>query len=350
MADAGAGRRRRGAAERLAIGLFLAALALLLILDPPTGAGAALWRRVLAASSGGEGAGAERWLFACGLSALLTAVFWLHNAALLGAGAYDALRRYRLPAAHPPPPPELLRECVRDTLLGQLLVRPLLLYAAFPLFIGAGMRTDAASLPGCRSLLLQLAFCAQVARTPAPPHEPLCRRSGSGSPASPRPPVRVPCLLLTPAVLPATPQVDDALFYWSHRAMHESRWLYKHVHRQHHQFVHTVGLAVEYAHPVEDLANAVATMAGPLLLGAHMGVVWLYAALKLTQSIDAHSGFDLPFPLSVWSVVDAMDAAPAHGYHHSHSNGCYGGYFVFWDRLCGTDRAYKRWLLRAKAG
>ena len=42
MADAGAGRRRRrGAAERLAIGLFLAGLALLLILDPPTGAGAA---------------------------------------------------------------------------------------------------------------------------------------------------------------------------------------------------------------------------------------------------------------------------------------------------------------------
>ena len=184
--------------------------------------------------------------------------------------------------------------------------------------------------------------------------------------------MRVPCLLLTPAVLPATPQVDDALFYWSHRAMHESRWLYKHVHRQHHQFVHTVGLAVEYAHPAEDLANAVATMAGPLLLGAHMGVVWLYAALKLTQSIDAHSGYELPFPLSVWSVVDAMDAAPAHGnphvrfflgcvaqmiseisvrigYHHSHSNGCYGGYFVFWDRLCGTDRAYKRWLLRAKA-
>ena len=64
---------------------------------------------------------------------------------------------------------------------------------------------------------------------------------------------------------------------------------------QHHTFKHTVGLATEYAHPVEGVLNAIATMAGPVLLGGHMALCMLYAALKLWQSIDAHSGEPMQF-------------------------------------------------------
>ena len=42
---------------------------------------------------------------------------------------------------------------------------------------------------------------------------------------------------------------------------------------------------------------------------------------KLWQSIDAHSGYDLPFPLSPWSAIKYMDCAPAHDFHHSHNHG-----------------------------
>ena len=119
-------------------------------------------------------------------------------------------------------------------------------------------------------------------------------------------------------------QVDDALFYWFHRGLHHPS-VYRHIHKQvlllllrvrlcvfsflvladplvlvwgwlvvttlqHHTFKHTVGLATEYAHPVEGVLNAIATMAGPVLLGGHMALCMLYAALKLWQSIDAHSG------------------------------------------------------------
>ena len=34
-----------------------------------------------------------------------------------------------------------------------------------------------------------------------------------------------------------------------------------------------------------------------------MLVLWLYVSLKLWQSIDAHSGYDLPFPFSPWSAL-----------------------------------------------
>ncbi len=83
-------------------------------------------------------------------------------------------------------------------------------------------------------------------------------------------------------------------------------------------------------------------MLGPLLLGCHATVLWAYAALKLHQSIDAHSGFTLPFPLSPYSVAAlGFDSARAHDFHHSHNRGCFGGWTIFWDWLCGTDGPYR---------
>ena len=137
---------------------------------------------------------------------------------------------------------------------------------------------------------------------------------------------------------------DDTLFYWIHRLLHASPTLYRTIHKHHHEFKHAVALAVEYAHPVEDLLNALATLAGPLLLGSHAAVAVGYTGIKLWQSIDAHSAVRLPFPLTPWNVLPGMDCAPAHDFHHSHNLGCYGGFFVFWDRLCGTDRAYRRYV------
>ena len=134
-------------------------------------------------------------------------------------------------------------------------------------------------------------------------------------------------------------QIDDCLFYWAHRALHH-RALYRHVHKQHHEFAHTVPLAAEWAHPLEDFCNTVATLAGPLLLRAHVTELWLYVACKLWQSVDAHSGYDLPFPLSPWAALRGMDCAPAHDFHHSHNVGNYGGYFIMWDYLMGTNVKY----------
>ena len=106
--------------------------------------------------------------------------------------------------------------------------------------------------------------------------------------------------------------------------------------------VHSVGLAVEYAHLAEDLfSNSLSTLAGPIMLGSHASVVVGYTCMKLWQSIDAHCGMSLPFPLTPWNVLPGMDCARAHDYHHSHNNGNYGGFFMFWDRVCGTDVKYR---------
>ena len=44
----------------------------------------------------------------------------------------------------------------------------------------------------------------------------------------------------------------DFMFYWTHRLLH-SKWLYKTVHKQHHLFRTSVGVAASYQHAVEGL-------------------------------------------------------------------------------------------------
>ena len=47
----------------------------------------------------------------------------------------------------------------------------------------------------------------------------------------------------------------DCIFYWVHRACHASPWLYKNVHKQHHEFKATTIWASEYFGVVDFLFN-----------------------------------------------------------------------------------------------
>lgn len=75
--------------------------------------------------------------------------------------------------------------------------------------------------------------------------------------------------------------VEDTLFYWIHRLLHHPR-LYKHIHKKHHMFRNSIGLAAEYAHPVEGvLAFLLPFYAGPMLFGCHPVTAliwWVWAA------------------------------------------------------------------------
>ena len=45
--------------------------------------------------------------------------------------------------------------------------------------------------------------------------------------------------------------IEDTGFYWLHRLLHHKA-IYKHIHKVHHQYKDaTIGIASEYAHPVE---------------------------------------------------------------------------------------------------
>lgn len=239
--------------------------------------------------------------FTVGTVAVLEAVFWTLQLFYAIVGRSERLAAHKIENKQPRPSAALWKECFVDVCVGHFLLRPPMLLVGWGLFEWCGVSLSPSGLPTAAKAAWQLLVCTQV---------------------------------------------DDCLFYWTHRLLHH-RLIYKHVHKQHHQFRHPVALATEFAHPIEDIfCNTLSTVAGPLLLGAHISVVWGYFAMKLWQSIDAHCGFDLPFPLSPWSAIRWMDCAPAHDFHHAHNAGNYGGYTIFWDWLCGTDRSYREYIKR----
>ena len=132
--------------------------------------------------------------------------------------------------------------------------------------------------------------------------------------------------------------VNDTLFYWGHRALHHKS-IYKYVHKHHHRFKVNIGICSEFAHPIEDvLANMIPSLLGAFIMRSHPLTVWVWLAVRLWETIDAHSGYSFKF--SPFHVFSWQGGAERHDFHHSHNVGCYGSFTIFWDWLCATDKAF----------
>eukprot|EP00182_Erythrolobus_australicus_P006982 CAMPEP_0185839752 /NCGR_PEP_ID=MMETSP1353-20130828/15097_1 /TAXON_ID=1077150 /ORGANISM="Erythrolobus australicus, Strain CCMP3124" /LENGTH=313 /DNA_ID=CAMNT_0028538967 /DNA_START=42 /DNA_END=983 /DNA_ORIENTATION=+ len=134
--------------------------------------------------------------------------------------------------------------------------------------------------------------------------------------------------------------IEDFLFYWGHRALH-TRLLYRLVHHVHHEFSAPLGLAAEYAHPVEVIFLGMATVVGPLLVNAHIITTWVYLFLRCLQTVECHSGYDFPWSLNRWFPL--YGGADFHDHHHKHYSGNYASIFTWTDAVHGTDEAYRKW-------
>ena len=65
---------------------------------------------------------------------------------------------------------------------------------------------------------------------------------------------------------------NGVFFYTAHRIVH-SKALYVYIHKQHHEYAGTMGIAAEYANPVEQvLANMIPTLGGVFLARTHRGL------------------------------------------------------------------------------
>lgn len=137
--------------------------------------------------------------------------------------------------------------------------------------------------------------------------------------------------------------INDTIFYWSHRMLHH-RSLYGRIHKKHHDFKQSVGIAAEYAHPIEDVLNTIATFAGPALIKTHFVTYLVYLFIRIHETEDAHSMYNFPF--SPWRYTH--NAAERHGFHHSKNVGNYG-IFPMWDSIMGTDKAFNKWLQQRRS-
>ena len=99
--------------------------------------------------------------------------------------------------------------------------------------------------------------------------------------------------------------ISEAVFYYNHRMLH-TRWLYKHVHKIHHEFTAPIGLAAIYLHWFESLISLGVALAGPLLVGTHVLLLHLWTFVVITKIVFHHSGYKMPldgFPPLLQSMV-----------------------------------------------
>jgi len=134
--------------------------------------------------------------------------------------------------------------------------------------------------------------------------------------------------------------VDEVFFYIGHRILH-TKWLYKHVHKVHHEFKAPIGLVSEYATPFEYMmTNILPGYIGPAVLKSHLLSAWVWLTGGLIFTSFHHSGYVFPFyPFNEWTMM--------HDYHHYafYSN---FGVVGFMDWICNTNggQGYEKWKKR----
>ncbi|XP_065349651.1 fatty acid hydroxylase domain-containing protein 2-like [Cloeon dipterum] len=219
-----------------------------------------------------------------------TVVYWLIGSFFIVLDNTGWLSKYKVqPGTNQPPDSAKLRKVIITVLKSQLLfATPYTVLGYFALQIVGGPMTMQRLLqvPSLERILLELAF-----------HD----------------------------------FVYEVTFYLSHKLLH-TKWLYKRVHKTHHEWAPPIAVAAAYAHPFEYVvSNTTPISAGPIIIGSHPLSIWTWVAYLTLQTLTVHSNYHLP----------GFQNPLFHDFHHVKFNQNYGS-VGFMDRLFGTDELFQK--------
>ena len=131
---------------------------------------------------------------------------------------------------------------------------------------------------------------------------------------------------------------EDTIFFWTHYLFH-TPWLYKNIHKKHHVYKQPTGVTAVLSDPIEVIQTQFAMWFMPMFLKqTHVFTICLWIAVRVYQTILAHSGYDFPYISTQYWLPGLMPGALAHDFHHQHGKWNYGSFFSIWDQLMGTHR------------
>lgn len=144
--------------------------------------------------------------------------------------------------------------------------------------------------------------------------------------------------------------IEDSWHYLLHRALHHPA-VYGYVHKVHHTYAAPFSFAAEYAHPVETALLGVGFFIPLLLFFDHLFFFWLWLLVRMWETADVHSGYDIPLldHINPLRLLPFYGGARFHDYHHKAFNVNYASTFYFWDWLFGTDKQYQKHNAERKA-
>ncbi|XP_061355435.1 sphinganine C4-monooxygenase 1 [Gastrolobium bilobum] len=136
--------------------------------------------------------------------------------------------------------------------------------------------------------------------------------------------------------------VMDTYQYFLHRYMHHNKFLYKHLHSQHHRLIAPYSFGALYNHPVEGLLqDTVGGALSFLISGMSPRTSIFFFSFATIKTVDDHCGLWLPGNLL--QILFKNNSA-YHDVHHQLYGNKYNfsqPFFVMWDRILGTYMPYK---------
>ncbi|KAF8026711.1 hypothetical protein BT93_F3248 [Corymbia citriodora subsp. variegata] len=135
--------------------------------------------------------------------------------------------------------------------------------------------------------------------------------------------------------------VMDAWQYFVHRYMHQNKFLYRHVHSQHHRLVVPYAIGALYNHPLEGLL--LDTFGGAisfLVSGMTARTAVYFFCFAVIKTVDDHCGLWLPG--NIFHIFFKNNTA-YHDIHHQLQGTKYNysqPFFSIWDKLLGTHMSY----------
>jgi len=148
----------------------------------------------------------------------------------------------------------------------------------------------------------------------------------------------IPNLPLWAYVLLGVLLLDFFGAYLAHYVEHKVKPLWK-VHLVHHSDHHVDTTTANRHHPIESVIRFVFTLAGVVIVGTPIAIVFLYQSLSLVATQLGHANIKLP--KRVDNIMSYVIVSPnMHKVHHHYklpyTDSNYGNIFSIWDRLFGT--------------
>lgn len=237
-----------------------------------------LWRHLVESCS-------DFTLYALLPTLVVNVAYAVGSLVCLGIMLTPSLQKYRI--QHRRNDAGALWTCIKHVTLNKFLSEIPLTFAAYPIFIWLGVRKDL-PLPGAGTVLLTLAVSFVI---------------------------------------------EDAWHYFAHRTLHH-RWAFRKIHYLHHRYSTPVGVAANYAHPLETIFTGFGTVLPVLILRPHLATMLLWIVVRQWQAISVHVGYDLPW--APRRLLPFLGGARFHDRHHTRYNRNYAPTFVWIDRLLGT--------------
>ncbi|KAI3467358.1 hypothetical protein Pfo_024021 [Paulownia fortunei] len=136
--------------------------------------------------------------------------------------------------------------------------------------------------------------------------------------------------------------VLDTWQYFMHRYMHHNKFLYRHIHSQHHRLIVPYSFGALYNHPLEGvLLDTVGGALAFLASGMSPRASIFFFSFATLKTVDDHCGLWLPGNL--FQLFFRNNSA-YHDIHHQLYGNKYNfsqPFFVMWDRILGTYMPYK---------